>query len=76
MQVVLISFYIAACTAFTNVAFKSVNSVFVGTLNLTDASYSDAVLLGVHWSIVVYPFIAGLFYWAARFWQQQPLRFG
>ena len=77
MQVVLISFYINKhALRLPMWPLKALIACLLVRLSLAPwtPSYSDAVLLGVHWSIVVYPLCAGLFYWAARFWQQQPLR--
>lgn len=38
------------------------------------ASYSDLTLLSLHWSAVVYPLCVGLFWFAAKQWQQTDMK--
>jgi len=77
VQVLLISFYVnKQSLSILTWPLKGLVGALLIRLSFApwSADYSDALLLGVHWSLVVYPVCACLFYLAARHWQQQSVR--
>jgi len=77
VQVLLISFYVNKHSiTMPSWPLKALVAGLLARLSVAPwlVDYNDTNLFGVHWSLIVYPVSACLFYWAARFWHQQPLR--